>query len=181
MVPRHPKPRIVLKIAPDLDDTQIEDMADVIRKSSIDGVIVSNTTTQRPKGLVSPENKGQTGGLSGPPLKSLTLNTLRILRSHLPADIPIIGCGGISSGTDALDYARAGATMVQVYTSFGYDGAGMCRRVKDEIVEALGSEGVNWNNLVNRAVQEKSLSTEEIERRKRREIEVKEKAKALVG
>ncbi|ESK91028.1 dihydroorotate dehydrogenase [Moniliophthora roreri MCA 2997] len=171
MVPRHPKPRIVLKIAPDLDNTQIEDMADVIRKSSIDGVIVSNTTIQRPKGLVS-QNRNQTGGLSGPPLKPLTLNTLRILRSHLPADIPIIGCGGISSGADALDYARAGATMVQVYTSFGYDGVGMCRRVKDEILEALGNEGVNWNNLVNRAVQEKSLSTEEIERRKRREIEV---------
>jgi dihydroorotate dehydrogenase len=53
LTPQHPKPHIVLKIAPDLDDAQIEDMADVIRNSSIDGVIVSNTTTQRPKGLIS--------------------------------------------------------------------------------------------------------------------------------
>jgi dihydroorotate dehydrogenase len=127
------------------------------------------------------ENGTQTGGLSGAPLKPLTLNTLRILRSHLPANIPIIGCGGISTGADALEYARAGATMVQVYTGFGYDGAGMCRRVKDEIVDALGNEGVNWNTLVNTAVSEKSLSAEEIDRRKRRELEVKEKAQALVG
>ncbi|KAK7045733.1 Dihydroorotate dehydrogenase (quinone), mitochondrial [Paramarasmius palmivorus] len=197
LTPQHPKPHIVLKIAPDLDDAQIEDMADVIRNSSIDGVIVSNTTTQRPKGLISrtylsdhagatfltipTENGTQTGGLSGAPLKPLTLNTLRILRSHLPANIPIIGCGGISSGADALEYARAGATMVQVYTGFGYDGAGMCRRVKDEIVDTLGNEGVNWNTLVNKAVSEKSLSAEEIDRRKRRELEVKEKAQALVG
>ncbi|KAK1225260.1 Dihydroorotate dehydrogenase (quinone), mitochondrial [Marasmius sp. AFHP31] len=180
MTLQHPRPRVVLKIAPDLDESQLQEMAEVIRESAIDGVIVSNTTIQRPKGLQS-QNAAEQGGLSGAPLKSLTLQTLRTLRSHLPQSIPIIGCGGITSGEDALEYARAGATMVQVYTGFGYDGVGMCRRVKDEIVHSLGKTDESWSSVTTNAIKEKSLSEEEISRRKQREKEVKEKAKALLG
>ena len=85
-------------------------------------------------------NKSETGGLSGVPLKEYSLIALRTLRSHLPASIPLIGCGGISTGADALEYAKAGASLVQVYTGFGYDGAGACRRIKDQLVEALEKE-----------------------------------------
>ncbi|KAF9268800.1 hypothetical protein L218DRAFT_1048638 [Marasmius fiardii PR-910] len=180
MTPQYPRPRVVLKIAPDLDESQLEDMANVIRKTTIDGVIVSNTTIQRPKGLQS-HNASQTGGLSGAPLKALTIQTLRTLRSHLPATVPIIGCGGITSGADALDYARAGASMIQVYTGFGYDGVGMCRRVKDEIVDSLENTKESWGSVVSQAVQERSLSEDEISKRKQREIEVKDMAKALIG
>ena len=63
-------------------------------------------------------NKGETGGLSGKPLKLLTLRALKTLRAYLPASTPIIGCGGISSGADALEYGRAGASFVQLYTEF---------------------------------------------------------------
>lgn len=77
---------------------------------------------------------------------------LRTLRSHLPASIPLIGCGGISTGTDALEYAKAGASLVQVYTGFGYDGAGTCRRIKDQLLEALVKEGKTWEEVVNHAV-----------------------------
>lgn len=96
----------------------------------------------------------ETGGLSGPPLKPLSLAALRILRSSLPPDIVLIGCGGIASGADALDYARAGASFVQIYTSFGYAGAGACRRIKDEIAAELRREGTTWDALVNKAVAE---------------------------
>lgn len=82
------------------------------------------------------------------------------LRSLLPASIPIFGCGGISSGADALEYARAGAAAVQVYTSFGYEGVGTCRRIKDELVEELKKEGTTWAEVVSKATTEKSFKEE---------------------
>ncbi|KAF8826079.1 hypothetical protein HHX47_DHR6000417 [Lentinula edodes] len=150
------RPRLVLKIAPDLDQSQIEDIANVIKNTGIDGVIVSNTTIQRPSHLLS-ASRTENGGLSGPPIKPYTLTVLRTLRANLPPHIPIIGCGGISNGEDALEYARAGATMVQVYTSFGYDGVGTCRRIKDQIVETLQKEGTTWAEIVKKSVDEYSL------------------------
>ena len=86
---------------------------------------------------------------------------LRTLRSHLPASIPLIGCGGISTGADALEYAKAGASLVQVYTGFGYDGAGTCRRIKDQLVESLEKEGMTWGDVVKRAVDELSAKPSE--------------------
>jgi dihydroorotate dehydrogenase len=90
--------------------------------------------------------------LSGAPLKQYSLAALRTLRTNLPARIPLIGCGGIFTGTDALDYAKAGASLVQVYTAFGYDGAGACRRIKDQLVDELAKEGVTWGDVVKNAV-----------------------------
>ncbi|KIK20789.1 hypothetical protein PISMIDRAFT_681973 [Pisolithus microcarpus 441] len=142
------RPRLVLKVAPDLEESQIAEMAEVIRNSDIDGVIVSNTTVARPSSLID-SNKVETGGLSGRPLKPYTLRALKTLRAHLPASIPIIGCGGISSGADALEYGRAGASFVQLYTEFGYDGVGTCRRIKDELASLLKREGKTWGDVVN--------------------------------
>lgn len=71
--------------------------------------------------------------------------------------MPLIGCGGITSGKDALEYAQAGASAVQIYTTFGYDGVGACRRIKDEITEELTNMGTTWNEVVQKAVKELSL------------------------
>lgn len=101
--------------------------------------------------------KTEVGGLSGLPLKPYALATLRILRAYLPETFPIIGCGGISTGADALEYARAGASVVQVYTSFGYDGAGACRRIKDELADELTRAGTTWSDVVRTACAEFSL------------------------
>ena len=84
---------------------------------------------------------------------------MRTLRKHLPADIPLIGCGGISSGADALEFARAGANAVQIYTAFGYDGVGACRRIKDEISDILRREGTTWSDVVTKAVAKLSAPT----------------------
>ncbi|KAF9525159.1 Dihydroorotate dehydrogenase-domain-containing protein [Crepidotus variabilis] len=152
----HRKPRIVLKIAPDLDETRLIEMGEVIRNSKIDGVIVSNTTVRRPKGLVD-EAKSEAGGLSGPPLLPLSLLAVRTLRSQLPSSIPIIGCGGITSGKDALEYAKSGAAMVQIYTGLIYDGVGVCRRVKDEIAAELAKNGGRkWEDIVKDSVEKLS-------------------------
>lgn len=100
------------------------------------------------------------GGLSGAPLKNLSLTALRTLRSHLPSSIPLIGCGGIFTGADAIEYAKAGASLVQIYTGFGYDGAGACRRIKDQVVDSLEKEGKTWAELVNTAVEQFSVKPE---------------------
>ena len=102
--------------------------------------------------LSSTANKSEMGGLSGTPLKPYSLQALKTLRAHLPSTMPLIGCGGISSGADALKYARAGASLVQVYTGFGYDGVGTCRRIKDELVSLLKAEGTTWRGVVDEAV-----------------------------
>lgn len=95
--------------------------------------------------------------MSGAPLKPYSIAALRTLRKNLPARIPLIGCGGIFTGADALEYAKAGASLVQVYTGFGYDGAGACRRIKDELVDELAKEGSTWSEVVKKAVSELSL------------------------
>lgn len=105
-------------------------------------------------GLIA--NKIEQGGLSGKPLKPYTLAALRILRPQIPASIPLIGCGGISTGADVLEYAKAGASLVQIYTSFGYDGVGACRRIKDELNDLLAKEGTTWQGVVDNAVNELS-------------------------
>lgn len=96
-------------------------------------------------------------------MKELSLSALKTLRQNLPESMPLIGCGGISSGEDALGYARAGASLVQVYTGFGYDGAGACRRIKDQIVETLAKDGVTWTDVVSKAVKDLSWKEKEKE------------------
>ncbi|EKM50326.1 uncharacterized protein PHACADRAFT_264935 [Phanerochaete carnosa HHB-10118-sp] len=149
------KPKILLKIAPDLTTEEVADIAAAVRKSGVDGVIVSNTTVQRPSSLHD-ANRVETGGLSGLPLKPYTLATLCALRPLLPASVPIFGCGGINTGADALEYAREGCTAVQLYTGFGYDGVGAPRRIKDELAALLKAEGTTWSAVVRKAVEEKS-------------------------
>lgn len=98
------------------------------------------------------EHKDEIGGLSGSPLKSLSLKALSILRSELPSSIPIIGAGGVSSGADALEFARAGASAVQVYTSFGYGGVGTVRRIKDELTDELRRLNTTWVDVSCQAI-----------------------------
>ncbi|KAL1918446.1 uncharacterized protein VTP21DRAFT_3106 [Calcarisporiella thermophila] len=143
------KPPLLVKIAPDLTPAEVEDMATVFLNSGVDGVIVSNTTVQRPATLNTTDAVvDEVGGLSGPPVKPLALNTLRQLYRLTNGKMTLVGCGGISSGADAIEYARAGASLVQLYTSFAYDGVGVPARVKDEIVKILKREGKTWRDII---------------------------------
>jgi dihydroorotate dehydrogenase len=175
------RPKLVLKISPDLDSRGVGDIAEAVSTvKGIDGVIVTNTTIQRPAHLRSGAcltshhpffchhscrlhlaNRAEQGGLSGAPLQPLALNAIRELRKRLPAEVPIIGCGGVSSGADALAFARAGASCIQLYTVFGYDGAGACRRIKDELTEELRRSGTTWWTVVAQAVKENAATSPE--------------------
>lgn len=80
------------------------------------------------------------------------MKTLSVLRTELPSSIPIIGAGGISSGADALDFARAGASAVQIYTAFGYGGVGTVRRIKDELTDELERLNTTWVDVSREAI-----------------------------
>ncbi|KAK9333092.1 Dihydroorotate dehydrogenase-domain-containing protein [Lipomyces starkeyi] len=142
------KPPICVKIAPDLSETEVVSIAEVVKGSGIDGVIVSNTTISRPRSLKSPSSlANEIGGLSGPPVKDISLKTLRTLRKHVGPSFTIVGCGGISTGKDAVEFAKAGASFVQVLTGFAYDGPGMPSRLRSEIKRELN--GKKWMDIVN--------------------------------
>lgn len=146
---------ILVKIAPDLDQSQLHDIADAALASGIDGLIVSNTTIQRPKTLLSsPDITNEKGGLSGAPLKPLALEALSTVRARVGDKIALIGCGGIHSGADALDFAKAGASAIELYTSFGYEGVGHPRRIKDELTALLREQGKTWKQVVGTGLDE---------------------------
>lgn len=111
---------ILLKIAPDLSDNQLLDIIDIVKVTSIDGIIATNTTIER-KGLKS-ANKNEVGGLSGKPLTARSTEVIRFLHENSGGSFPIIGVGGIHSAKDALEKLDAGASLIQLYTGFIYKG-----------------------------------------------------------
>lgn len=125
---------ILLKIAPDLTNEQLLDIIEIVKESKIAGVIATNTTISR-EGLVS-ENKKETGGLSGKPLRNRSTEVIRFLSENNGKAFPIIGVGGIHSAQDALEKLEAGASLVQLYTGFIYEGP---KLVKDINLKILNS------------------------------------------
>jgi dihydroorotate dehydrogenase len=119
---------LLFKIAPDLDEPQIQALAKVFLNGGLDGVIATNTTLDR-HGVASHPRAAEAGGLSGRPVFEKSTATLRAFASHLGPQIPIIGVGGISSLEDAREKIRAGASLVQIYTSFVYQGPKLVREL----------------------------------------------------
>ncbi|APY09302.1 dihydroorotate dehydrogenase (quinone) [Winogradskyella sp. J14-2] len=111
---------ILLKIAPDLTNEQLDDIIDIVKTTKIDGVIATNTTISR-EGLQS-KNKSEIGGMSGKPLKSRSTEVIKYLAEKSNKAFPIVGVGGIHSAEDALEKLEAGADLVQLYTGFIYEG-----------------------------------------------------------
>ena len=126
-----PKP-ILLKIAPDLTESELLDIIDIITSVNIDGVIATNTTLSR-EGLKSP-NKNEAGGLSGKPLTDRSTDVIRFLHEKSNNAFPIIGVGGIHSPQDALDKLSAGASLVQLYSGFVYEGPSVVKKINKAIL-----------------------------------------------
>ncbi len=130
-----PKP-ILLKIAPDLNADQLNDIVEILKTTKTDGVIATNTTISR-DGLATSDTKVTAlgmGGLSGKPLTEKSTEVIRYLRKNLGPDYPIIGVGGIMNPQDALDKLNAGADLIQVYTGFIYEGPGIVKRINKTIL-----------------------------------------------
>lgn len=131
-----PKP-ILLKIAPDLTDGQLDDIIAIVAETGIAGVIATNTTISRsdlttPAALVTEMGAG---GVSGKPLRERATEVIRYLHQQSGGAFPIIGVGGIFSATDALEKLNAGASLVQVYTSFIYEGPGLAKQINQALLK----------------------------------------------
>lgn len=123
---------MLVKIAPDLSERDIEACARVLGELQVDGVIATNTTTSR-EGIEGDRLASEAGGLSGAPLLARSTTVLRMMRTRLPENIPLVGAGGILSGADAVAKFAAGATLVQCYSGLVYRGPGLV----GECVEAI--------------------------------------------
>ncbi|HET7361916.1 MAG TPA: quinone-dependent dihydroorotate dehydrogenase [Salinimicrobium sp.] len=131
---RKPSPKpILLKIAPDLTDSQLKDIIEIVAETKIAGVIATNTTISR-NGLTS-ENQNETGGLSGKPLKSRSTEVIRFLSEKSNKAFPIIGVGGIHSAEDAIEKLEAGASLIQLYTGFIYEGPGLIKEINKRVLQ----------------------------------------------
>ncbi len=129
-----PKP-ILLKIAPDLTNEQLLDIIEIVGTTKISGVIATNTTLSR-EGLQS-ENKAEMGGLSGKPLAKRSTEVIRFLVQKSNHSFPIIGVGGIHSAEDALEKLEAGASLVQLYTGFIYEGPALVKAINKAILAKM--------------------------------------------
>lgn len=134
------RPPLLVKVAPDLPEGALEAIVETAVSHGVDGLIVSNTTVARPHALRGP-HAAEAGGLSGPPL--MAPSTALLARAHRFAAgrLTLIGCGGVSTGADVLAKLRAGASLVQLYTAFSYDGPALIPRLKRELLAALRAEG----------------------------------------
>ncbi len=131
---------VFLKVAPDLEDGEIETIVETVAAFGLQGIIVSNTTVSRPGTLRSPQ-RDETGGLSGPPLMTLSTQVLARFHAANSSGLALIGAGGIASGADALAKIRAGASAVQVYSAMVFEGPGMVVRIKRDLAARLRAEG----------------------------------------
>jgi dihydroorotate dehydrogenase len=128
---------ILLKIAPDLTDEQLDDIVTVLKESGVAGVIATNTTIAR-EGLRTPKAEVEAmgaGGLSGAPVRTRSTEVVRYLRARLPRPVTIIGVGGIDSAEAAIEKLEAGADLVQVYTGLVYEGPALLRRINEAYVQ----------------------------------------------
>ena len=129
-----PKP-ILLKIAPDLTNEQLDDVIEIVLETSLAGVIATNTTLSR-EGLKSAESLcAEAGGLSGRPLTARSTEVIRYLHQKSGGKFPIVGVGGIHRAEDALEKLKAGASLIQIYTGFIYEGPGLIQEINRAIVK----------------------------------------------
>jgi dihydroorotate dehydrogenase len=139
-VPEGARPPLLVKIAPDLADEDLGDIAEVARALPVDGVIATNTTIARPPGLVD-ARRGEDGGLSGKPLFDSSTRVLAKLYTLTGGTLPLVGAGGVGSGQEAYAKIRAGASLVQLYTALVYEGPGLVGKIKRELAECLRRDG----------------------------------------
>ncbi len=135
---RHPT--ILVKISPDLDATDVADICQLAVREGFDGLVVSNTTVDRPRTLQSPQG-GEVGGLSGQPLFEPSTSLLRDVYMRTSGKIPLVGVGGVSSAANAYEKIKAGASLVQLYSALVFEGPALIGEIKADLKRLLGADG----------------------------------------
>ena len=143
---------LMLKVSPDIEEDHISEIVYVAKKNNISGIILTNTTNGNRENLVS-DLKKEEGGLSGAPLQQISTNMIKKFYKQLNGKIPIIGVGGVDSGKSAYEKIIAGASLLQLYTSFVYRGPSAAKNIKSELIQILKAEGIkNIKDAVGKAV-----------------------------
>ncbi len=143
---------ILIKLSPDLNEDQLRDIALISLANNIDGLILTNTTTNRNQKLLS-QYKIKNGGLSGQPLFERSNQTLRKMFTLTNGQIPLIGVGGIFSGSDCYAKIKSGASLVQLYTSLVYSGPGLISKIKNELIDLIKTDGYkNISEVIGKSV-----------------------------
>lgn len=138
-----PERPLLVKIAPDLTDAEIEGIADAAVANGVRGIVATNTTISRD--AIDAKYRDYPGGLSGQPLRERANEVVRTLYRRVGTQMPIIGVGGVSSGADALERIRSGATLVQLYTAFIYGGPSLPGRILKEM--SADADRVGWRSI----------------------------------
>jgi len=143
---------LLLKISPDIKENDIPEITDLVVKNNISAIILTNTTNGNRDNLTS-EFKEEEGGLSGNPLHQISTNMIKKFYKELNSQIPIIGVGGVNSGKAAYEKIIAGASLLQLYTSFVYRGPSAAKDIKKELIQILKAEGIkNIKDAVGRGI-----------------------------
>ena len=129
---------LLVKLSPDLPEPAVEDTLDLVRELDLDGVVATNTTTERPASLRS-ANAAEGGGLSGKPIEDTATNMVRFVARRI--DAPVVGVGGISTAEGAYRKIRAGASLVQLYTGLVYEGPSLAREINEGLLDLLDEDG----------------------------------------
>lgn len=135
------RPPLLVKVSPDLTPEDQRDVAAVALKLAVDGLIVANTSVQRPPEIQFCANSHEPGGLSGTPLMEPSTRLLHDMYALTKGQVPLVGVGGVASGADAYRKIRAGASLVQLYTALTVLGPGLVPRIKEELAERLRADG----------------------------------------
>ena len=130
----------LLKISPDLEDSFVNNIIELILQHNIDGLILTNTTNQNRENLLD-KSKSESGGLSGKPLRNLSTELIKKFYIHLKGKIPIIGVGGVDSGKSAFEKLAAGASAIQLYTGMVYKGPTIVKEIKKELIDTMREKG----------------------------------------
>jgi len=129
---------LLVKLSPDLSESAVADAVSLVRELGLDGVVATNTTTERPQTLESP-HRAETGGLSGRPIEARATEMVRYVSRRV--NVPVIGVGGVSTAEDAYRKLRAGAQLVQLYTGLVYRGPGIAREINRGLLDLLEADG----------------------------------------
>jgi len=129
---------LLVKLSPDLPEPAVEDTLDLVTELGLDGVVATNTSTERPDGLRS-ANATETGGLSGDPIEDRATDTVRFVAERV--DVPVVGVGGVSSAEGAYRKIRAGASLVQLYTGLVYEVPSLAREINEGLGDLLERDG----------------------------------------
>ena len=131
---------LFVKIAPDLTDEELKDIANAVMECKVDGILVTNTSNQRPETLLS-KNAAEMGGLSGRPIREMSTECIRKVYQFTSGNTCIIGVGGVEDGHDAYEKLKAGASAIQIYSCMIYNGPGVISRIRSELIELMAQNG----------------------------------------